>query len=387
MKYLRYLFIILSIFLSNCSRKPIIPIVEIFQNTLTREFSFGSDDLPRDFQMKNPQDIEVFDNGDILVCDDARLKVFNNMGKPKRIVGGPGLEPGEFEQIGLPHLSQFGYLSVFSYRSTFNIFDSSLNFKKIHRFEKYKNINDYAQKRRFWGTHVKKVIAKNVDDVIILLKGPSSGRSFESVLRLTPNEIKTIASYEVVNYFPNGKRLENVEVFGRLMLHELPGNQILYTNTQIDRFKVRDQNYYKMTISDFEGKKVKEIIHSYSPVDLPENPKGYETEKAIKAVKNYPYLPPVVHILVDENYIFAFTYQRNSKNEYKTDIFSAETGNIISSAWFPFIPQEIKNEKVYYCRTIYDYELSKLTGKMPYHMQSAQQKIEVYKIDPKVYGK
>ena len=71
---------------------------EILSDVLQLELTFGDKDLPDEYLLARPGGIAVNDNGDILVVDENRVKVYSNNGREKSIIGGPGEGPGYFER-------------------------------------------------------------------------------------------------------------------------------------------------------------------------------------------------------------------------------------------------------------------------------------------------
>ena len=101
------------------------------QNVVTLELVFGAENLPEKYLLARPNSIVVAQNGDIIVADEAYLKVFNKNGAPKKFLGGPGQGPGEFNcPITYPYLSETGFLSAYydyTYKK-YNIYSSEYTF-------------------------------------------------------------------------------------------------------------------------------------------------------------------------------------------------------------------------------------------------------------------
>ncbi len=101
---------------------------EILTDILTLELSFGDKDLSDEYLLAQPWKVAVTDNGNIVVCDEVCLKVFDKNGKPLRIVDRKGQGPGEFETLGNLYISPRGFLSVFASRNYHNIFYLNFNY-------------------------------------------------------------------------------------------------------------------------------------------------------------------------------------------------------------------------------------------------------------------
>jgi len=177
-------------------------------------------------------------------------------------------------------------------------------------------------------------------------------------------------------------------MLGVLLVAMLPDNRIVYTQTHfeslIDETKAQ-YNLFVLSLDDFEKST---ITHRFDPVKITEtvrkpskrlaefDPINYQnrvkvSEKRASIYKERVYKSPLQRIMTDNNYIFAFTFQKNAKEELFTDVFDANTGNYLCSAFFPFFPNVIKNGYVYRITTNED----------------GFPVVEKYKITPAVYGK
>ncbi len=142
-------------------------------------------------------------------------------------------------------------------------------------------------------------------------------------------------------------------------------------------------NYYKITISDYNGADPHIISHEFKTADLPEKRKKPKGPRAESIVNKYSYMPTLIKIITDDNHIFAFQYRHNIDGEYLVDVFDGENGEYISSAWFPFIPHDIKKGKAYFCKYHYSQWIRwKMNYVGPNLDQDGFPAIEVYKIDP-----
>ena len=82
------------------------------------------------------------------------------------------------------------------------------------------------------------------------------------------------------------------------------------------------------------------------------------------------YTAGLQEILVDGEFVFAFTFKKNDEEEFLTDVFNIKTGEYISSAYFSGVPNLIKDGYAYY---------------MNPGSQDEFPKIEKFKIEPAVY--
>ena len=80
---------------------------------------------------------------------------------------------------------------------------------------------------------------------------------------------------------------------------------------------------------------------------MPPDRLDHKTLKGKNILEAYPYHPTLLDLKTDGNFIFAFTQTKNDSGEIKTDIFDADIGKYLRSAYFPFIPYIIKDGKAY----------------------------------------
>ena len=108
-------FLILFIFCSGKKETNNIKEAKPLENAVTLELAFGDKDVPDEFLLATPSRALVNYNGDIIVFDEYKLKIYDTNGKPKKIVGRKGQGPGEFSPIPIPHISfisEDGYLTM-----------------------------------------------------------------------------------------------------------------------------------------------------------------------------------------------------------------------------------------------------------------------------------
>ena len=112
---------------------------------------FGEGDTNEDeYLLASPCDISVMHNGDIVLADEMKVKVFDNNGKGKKTFGGPGDGPGEFRRPSAGSMARYlgafimrvgpeGYISILSKNSAlrggteYNMFAPDYTFIKKER--------------------------------------------------------------------------------------------------------------------------------------------------------------------------------------------------------------------------------------------------------------
>jgi len=118
---------------------------------LSFEMCFGSElsgTTKEEFLLVSPRHIRVKDDGDIIVADEFRLKVYDKYGKEKKIIGGPGEGPGAFEK-SIPSLyigpsehliaeSEFGSMGTYNlFGQDYKLIEKKRMFSIISQFKEY----------------------------------------------------------------------------------------------------------------------------------------------------------------------------------------------------------------------------------------------------------
>jgi hypothetical protein len=214
------------------------------------------------------------------------------------------------------------------------------------------------------------------------------------------NDFKIVETYKTTNYVnpeDGSSGLSIIPYQGETIFSLLLNNRIVFTHTGVDKeYREKDyEYYYRLHISDFDGRNRVEIDKIFNPIILPLNQLFHKTKIGRDLLKEYPYHPTLQDIKADRNFIFAFTYKKNEENEILTDIFDANSGKYLKSVYFPFIPYCIVNNKMYYMKTPPFIPRNWRNNKrIPEDIKKVFEefeknpylpKIEVYKLDPVVY--
>ena len=371
----------------NCSTEPDAGnSKEIIDIEFTLELAFGADDSLGDFLLARPRGFVVADNGDIIVSDENRLKVFDSNGKPKRIIGRPGPGPGEFGRITLLTLSETGYIAAIQPMNNpfYNLFDSEYSFierKNLRNSELRKKLlkmhndwyNPYFNMLYFYSPE-EIVIYTQVDG---MRKGDLQN-SYFALIHQKGEELTTIANCKSED-FSEASSIAN----GSLVFTLLPGRKVAYMHSGEDRFIENGLYYYSISFYDLKTHEQTKIIKDYIPVAIPDsvifpkkNPfEGLENaEKLYKErsekLKKAKVYPPIQGIHSDGNYLFVFTFEYFDDKGYVVDVFDGISKQYLSKVCFP-ISAMIKN----------GYAYRSTENKEGFSI------IEKYKIDPAVYVK
>ena len=411
MKKLLKIFIV-SIFLFNCSTKEPIDRAgykNVLENVLTLKLSFGSDEekIKDEFLLANPVGIAVTQSGDIIVSDEYRIKVFDGNGKEKTIFGRQGQGPGEFSEYSpYPHISNTGYLTItedisrfgFSVGFTgYNLFSPEFKFIDKKNIRNDPIFNQFANEKNINKPALLKIIFLNEREKVYSAKsGYRSGKNEDRELRneyliyQNSDTLVALAEYSTHPelYDENLGGMYMLKPFvGRFFWAELPNRRVVFTHTEQD-VSTENGNYkYKLYVTSLDNFETEAITQTYFPVVIPDSLKNNQLRwsnnremqsrarnlnRRIREIdENTIYYLPMYDMKTDGNYIFAFTYKTNDLGQSLAEVLDASTKERISTAYFPFIPEAIKNR--------YAYRISRDSEGFAI--------VEKYKIDPAVYGK
>lgn len=364
------------------------------ENVLTRVLSFGADKtaLPKEYLLSFPLSISVDENQNIYVLDENRIKVYDQNGKPFSIIGGPGQNPGEFENPENMTMSKSGYISVTGYNSN-SVFNKEHRFLYRRTMRGKRFISEYVRRNNYYSANYLKSYAVNDSTQItqyIFFTAPKNDILYFPHLLVyeTPDTTCELLSQEIKLSVVMDNSLAPIPNQPPLIWAILGDNVVVYTDPLKNMPQIGSDCQYYLYLFSPDNFQKKEIRHPYSPAAIPDSIKQNYWKRYAKQFELYPpsekvksktaeilgelkYEPIIEDIFTDLDRIFVFTSAINKKDEILTDIFNADTGQYIQSAYFPVYPFIIKDG--------YLYTAGK--NKDNYHV------IEKYKIDPKVYGK
>jgi len=371
----------------------------VLTDVLTHVLTIGGEkEIQEEFILVNPMSycIAVNDENDIFVFDEASIKVYDENGKPKKIIGGPGEGPGEFYRSSSYSLwiGPTGYMTAFGgqHRDELNLFTPDYKFLEQINYRQYKPYEHiFTELNISAGIPLisQPSVALNETDRILLIEGDGIkdkfDREYYSVLIYkSGNMYKKIAHYKQSNRIISIYSTSGTKELGSLMAAILTNNRLVYTQTYHETYIGEKEAKYNLFIISLDDFSKSTITRNYIPVKFTEKEFPLISkeekdkalielyEKTIDVYKERKYKSPLQNILTDRNFIFAFTYEKNESEEIFTDIFNADTEKYLSSAYFPFIPSVIKNGYAYHLKRVTATEFAE---------------IKKYKIDPAVYGK
>jgi len=350
-----------------------------------------------EFYLSKPYSIAVNNANDILVLDEDRIKVFDEYGRPKKIVGRPGQGPGEFNGAHSLWISPAGYIAVlggFQY-DIYSAFTPDYKFIEMIRLQSNAPYQTLLAERDMKVDEPELIITLNETDRLYnataqQLEEDKVKEDFVFLIYQTEDAVDILADYKRTNVI----RYEILAYrgkphFGSLMAAMLTNNRVVYTHTFHETEIDENLANYKLFVLSLDNLKKIIITHPFNPVVfikkedpsvermiersslIPELYKRLQ-QKIYDVYDERKYKSPLQSLMTDRNYIFAFTFEKNKEEEIFADVFNADTGKYIKSAYFPFIPNTIKNG--------YAYNLKKTT-------ETEFAEIKKYRIDPAVYGK
>jgi hypothetical protein len=367
--------------------------VKPLENAVTLELAFGDKNLPDEFLLAAPSRVLINYNGDIIVPDEYKLKIFDTDGRPKKIVGGRGQGPGEFSFPPYPYISEDRYIVVGDIvHQSFQIFGPQYEFIEKKDIKKSKLIEKL--KADFKCKTLNYFTMYTYNDTTDILIGNGYSRDVYSIVKTRGDEYSIIYKSEKVTSPDN----ITVSEAGTYLYTMLTDYRIAYSYPKEHTLFENEKCYYRIIVHNFKTGETSEIKHQYIPVAIPdsvinpkididydkmyegvssdmrsayiaENKKYYESRS--KALEKLKYYAPIRELASDGDYIFAYTYQYDKDKKYIADVFKASEGKYICSVYLSYMFTEFKDG--------YAYRIKSSADEYP--------QVEKYRIDPRVYGK
>lgn len=332
----------------------------------TLETSFDWTDVPEDFILARPGGIAIDMNGEILILDEDYIKVFDINGVPKRLMGGPGEGPGEFQSVRILWCSPDGYYTVFGgtfgYTAHFfrpdHTYINRVNYMSYRPFQEIMHAQDLRPSRPEvvynLGEHDR---VYSIDSQHIDRNRPGYKKVF--LFHESPDSLSLIAEYQQTNYVRSERSGMSMPFLGRLLVVALSRGRIAYSHTWLDKAIGEESSTYTIVIYDTGTRQKTTIVHPFKPKEInwevpaiseeyrDSSPDGARSlEEVNKLAKErcdeHVYLAPLTTLLVDRNYLLAYLDHPRSDFEpgeihlYQVDIFDVEDGSYVSSAYLPY---------------------------------------------------
>ncbi|MFC1477172.1 hypothetical protein ACFL6L_01780 [candidate division KSB1 bacterium] len=367
---------------------------EVLSNVLTLELTIGGESyFGRDeFIPVSPGAIAVNDNGDILVYDEDKIKVFSADGDEKYIFGGTGQGPGEFERPRFPAMSigEGGYLAVLK-NETCHFFSPDYEFSSRVRISSEKRYRELRLKENFPMHRIEEVCFHGIDSesFVFMFQGQanSDAQKFDLFMYCSLDTLAVLNKWPRTSYI-RGTSLDS-PVLGRLLSAALPGRSVVYTHAGHNYRIEDDRADYTLRLIDLDTFSERLLVHSYEPVQIPDEVidefrgglwRGKSGEIVRNAYERKKFYSPVKNLKTDGNVIFAFTYETKNNEEIRAELFDAETRTYLRSVWFPdWLANQPMSRNQSIFRDGYVYRIS--SGSREFAT------IRKYKVNPRVYAR
>ena len=362
--------------------------------------SFGDDDKSAEFLLAKPKSIDVDNDRNVYILDEDQIKIYDDNGKPIKVVGGRGNGPGEFNNATNATVSNLGYISVLT-SNKYSFFSPDHTFiDEVH----YKREGFLAEKKE--NEELEVLTINNIErldenrSILFLFSAKSRFAEEEGgeklvYLSMGNNDFLELLTFPIDFIYTSftqkswsgmGAILAELPYLGTFLYDVVDKDHIAYSNTS-KSVSVDEMGSYSITLLNLSDNSEKIIQHPFEPVEIAGDDKlGFNSNneemnsrddyKAMlarvrKDITVRKYYTPLQKIISDRNYLFAFTYKTNDKEEILADVFDIATGRYISSTYFPILPDKIRNGKAFIL----------LTPKDDFA------KVDIYRIDDKVYGR
>ena len=223
---------------------------ELLENYLTYVLSIGAEGVPSKYLIAGNfltfpyiGVVAVDDSNNVYVGDENRIKVYNQNGKAKAIIGGPGIGPGEFRfgpssqspQHSLITIGPTGYVTAKARRDIFNVFNP-----------KYKFINTFSRSDKT--EYFFKIFTLNKNEYVYanVTKERKEYLIYKTYsICYAKNDAKTvIASYTQPTDVTDGRSEMDLEFRGFLFYDVAPKRTIMYTQSRMDEMEEDGKWYY-----------------------------------------------------------------------------------------------------------------------------------------------
>lgn len=356
--------------------------------TVNLVLSFDGEDSGGDsrFVLATPFDLDVNDSGDIFVCDESMVKIFDSNGKGKKIIGGPGIGPGEFGPGALMmlRLSRKGFLNVSENRSVYSVFTPEFEFIK-----RVKSNIDEIYKRQFKERTVSQrglISSYSIDpnhhfiELYYYFNENNVMREKHFLVYENESGLNDIFEWDILYYIDKKRNLiRRREPFPDEVIYEMADdNTLIYIHSKHGTESANKNGKYVLNSLSLNSNVVRRIEIDYELFEIPESERDTGLERArnndagggiINRAESIKFYPPVRKILADGNILYIYTNKRNENKEYLVDIIVLKTGKKINSAYFPVKLMKIKDGFGY-----------RINGG-----RDVLWTVEKYKIDPLVY--
>lgn len=168
-------------------------------DVLTLELTIGDKDLPDEFLLVKPRYTVIGGTGDIYILDEDRIKVYDEKGIPKTIIGRPGKGPGEFDNPKNPMVSEDGLITVIDDKGA-NLFSAEFDYLTTHYIRYNTKYDELLDKNGWKSMELDRAICITEDERII-------------ATQTLPLEPDSYYIYHNVLLYEKGDSVYNVETY------------------------------------------------------------------------------------------------------------------------------------------------------------------------------
>jgi len=375
-------------------------ILQINKNTLILEMRIGEGSgLKGDFIIAgNSGSLAVNDNGDIIITDEYKIKIYDKNGKPLKVIGRKGQGPGEYETFPKINLGLKGYLTGYN-----DLFDNSIYnlYSEKYVIIKTKRItNDIIYEKYIKNKKLKDVTIYDINSVnnlypinanemlcSILIKDYFNETPYKAILKVSDNNIEEIYFSKEPEYIITKNRsIVNNGLLGRFFWGVTSNGQIIIYNSDTDEHSNNKTSKYNIYIIDIVKGNKNKLDHNFQPEvfkkeyidNLIRNRKVFKlsseffSKKEEVTLKSKKYMYALSKLLIENNYIFAYLKERE-REKYLVDVFDISKMSYVKSFEIPLdFPTNIINNGYLYCKT---------------DDENGYPEIRKYKITSNIYGK
>ena len=250
---------------------------DLLENYLTHIASIGADSVPSEYLIAGNSltfpyigVVAVDDSNNVYVGDENRIKVYDQNGKAKAIIGGPGIGPGEFRfgpssqspQVSLITIGPTGYVTAHARLYIFNVFDP-----------KYKFINTFSRSDKT--EYFFKIFTLNKNEYVYanVTKEQKEHLIYKTYsICYVKNDAKTvIASYTQPTDVTNGRSEMDLEFMGFLFYDVAPKRTIMYTQSRMDEMEEDGKWYYIINTYNIDTGNRNKLKILFTPDPLPKD--------------------------------------------------------------------------------------------------------------------
>jgi len=379
--------------------------LKLGDETLTLVLAFGCEayGTKGDFLLESPNYVFTNDKNDIIVFDKYYIKIYDSKGNGKKIIGGRGQGPGEFDRGPRMYAtSPAAYFSVLESAGYYSIFDNNLKFIDKRLIRNDKGFNEFLEMNKINPANIgwlDDMFVYGEKEKIYNFTFGSKPHFKEIILYDQGGKVKTILYKDNKNTVYEDPFLNVPDhMFGDIFYIPLPCKIIAYTDNSEEDYGDGKKGVYKIHIISCNDLSERIIIQQFAFA-----PKRYDGsylatlrrsllggisdsdpnilrikarfEMVEKFHNNKTYSSHIKYLRNDSIYIFALSifWNPEDKKEYPVYyVFDALSGKHISTFQSPIILG-------HYIKNGYVYDTGMHT--------SGYYEIRVYKLNPKIYGK